>query len=111
MTPFFSAGDDMTEQLVSLSNGFAEASEADWLEAVSKALKGGGIERITRQTRDGISIKPLYRETDFSNRTNAGQIARAEATNQHLPWDIRQSFSHPNPADVNAEILRDLERG
>ncbi len=101
----------MTEPFLSLSNGFAEASEADWLAAVSKALKGGGIERITRQTRDGISIKPLYRETDFASRTWAGQIARAEATNQHLPWDIRQGFSHPNPADVNAEILRDLERG
>jgi methylmalonyl-CoA mutase len=109
----------MTDQLLSLSNGFDEATEADWLEGVTKALKGGGIERITRQTRDGIAIKPLYRETDFTSSENTrgtpgsapflrGANAEPDA---YLPWDIRQRFTHPDPATTNAEILRDLERG
>lgn len=109
----------MADGTLSLSSGFAEATEADWLSAVEKALKGGGIERITRTTRDGIKVRPLYRETDFSSGDNArgtpGEVpylrgGQAEP-NAYLPWDIRQSFSHPDPAVTNQEILRDLERG
>ena len=109
----------MADGTLSLSSGFAEATEADWLAAVEKALKGGGLDRITRRTRDGIEIKPLYRETDFAS----GQDLRSEPgespflrgslaePDPYLPWDIRQSFSHPDPAVTNQEILRDLERG
>lgn len=108
----------MTDTL-SLSDGFPEAREADWLAAVEKALKGGGIERITRETRDEIAMRPLYRETDFPSAENPrgmpgvapflrGGAAEPDA---YLPWDIRQSFRHPDPATTNAEILRDLERG
>jgi methylmalonyl-CoA mutase len=109
----------MADGTLSLSSGFAEATEADWLSAVEKALKGGGIERITRTTRDGIKVRPLYRETDFSSGDNArGTPGEAPylrggqaKPNAYLPWDIRQSFSHPDPVVTNQEILRDLERG
>lgn len=107
----------MTDTIIPLSSGFEEASEADWLAGVTKALKGGGIERITRQTRDGIAIKPLYRETDFNSANDprgavgTAPFLRGEAGPDYLPWDIRQNFTHPSPAVTNAEILRDLERG
>jgi len=109
----------MADGMLSLSDRFDEATEADWLAAVEKALKGGGIERITRQTRDGIKIHPLYREPDFAAATDPrgapGQAPylRGASTqpDAHLPWDIRQSFSHPDPAETNAQIMRDLERG
>lgn len=105
--------------MMPLSDRFMDASEADWLSAVEKALKGGGIERITRRTRDGITIRPLYREVDFpSAETPRGQVGSspylrggAAEPDAHLPWDIRQRFSHPSPAQTQAEILRDLERG
>ncbi len=105
--------------MMPLSDRFMDASEADWLSAVEKALKGGGIERITRRTRDGITIRPLYREVDFPNaETPRGQVGSspylrggAAEPDAHLPWDIRQRFSHPSPAQTQAEILRDLERG
>lgn len=109
----------MADGTLSLSSGFDEATESDWIAAVEKALKGGGIERITRRTRDGISIHPLYRETDFASGADARGApgaapylrgATAEP-DRYLPWDIRQSFSHPDPAQTNQEILRDLERG
>ncbi|MEM1037266.1 MAG: methylmalonyl-CoA mutase family protein [Pseudomonadota bacterium] len=109
----------MADDLLSLSSGFDEASEADWLGAVEKALKGGGIEKITRQTRDGIKIKPLYRETNFKSAQDplgapgAAPYLRGSHSqaNPDLQWDIRQRFTHPDPAQTNAEILRDLERG
>ncbi|NQY13552.1 MAG: methylmalonyl-CoA mutase [Henriciella sp.] len=109
----------MADGMLSLSDRFDEATEADWLAAVEKALKGGGIERITRQTRDGIKIHPLYREPDSAAATDPrgapgqapylrGASAQPDA---YLPWDIRQSFSHPDPAETNAQSMRDLERG
>lgn len=109
----------MTTELLPLSSGFETATEADWMEAVTKALKGGGIDRITRQTRDGLTIKPLYRETDYESASDhrgapgdSPFLRSADAEPDHyLPWDIRQTFTHPNPAITNAEILRDLERG
>ena len=109
----------MADGTLSLSDGFDEATEADWLAAVEKALKGGGIERITRQTRDGIKIQPLYRETDFASSTDprgapgAAPYLRggAKQPDRYLPWDIRQTFAHPDPAETNQEIIRDLERG
>lgn len=109
----------MADGTLSLSDGFDEATEADWLAAVEKALKGGGLERITRQTRDGIKIHPLYRETDFVSGSDPRGAAgtapflrgETDAPNPYLPWDIRQSFAHPDPAQTNREIIRDLERG
>lgn len=109
----------MADGTLSLSSGFDEASEADWLAGVEKALKGGGIERITRKTRDDLAIRPLYRETDFESGTDPRGLpgsepylrgARSEP-DQHLPWDIRQTFAHPDPETTNQEIMRDLERG
>lgn len=109
----------MADGTLSLSNQFEDTTEADWLAAVEKALKGGGIDRITRETRDGIKIHPLYRETDFESGSNprgvpgeAPFLRGATGTpDRYLPWDIRQAFSHPDPVVTNREILRDLERG
>ncbi|MEL6862212.1 MAG: methylmalonyl-CoA mutase family protein [Pseudomonadota bacterium] len=109
----------MADGTLSFSGGFNEATEADWIAAVEKALKGGGIERITRQTRDGLKIRPLYKESDFQSAENVRGLpgeadylrgARAEP-DPFLPWDIRQTFAHPDPKVTNQEILRDLERG
>ncbi|MEO0699614.1 MAG: methylmalonyl-CoA mutase family protein, partial [Pseudomonadota bacterium] len=109
----------MADGTLSLSANFENATEADWLAAVDKALKGGGIERITRRTRDDIAIRPLYRETDFESgqdlRGTPGAAPFLRGANSepdpYLQWDIRQSFSHPDPRVTNQEILRDLERG
>lgn len=109
----------MADGMLTLSGSFADATEADWLAGVEKALKGGGIERITRLTRDGIRIHPLYRESDFTSSADprgapgASPYLRGATAepDRFLPWDIRQSFSHPDPAVTNQEIMRDLERG
>ena len=109
----------MTDTFLSLSNGFPDADEGQWLEAVSKALKGGSMARLSSKTADDIEIKPLYREADWGSAGNPlgipgeapflrGGAAKRDA---FLPWDIRQAFAHPDPVQTNKEILRDLERG
>jgi methylmalonyl-CoA mutase len=109
----------MSSEFLSLSGDFPEADENQWRDAVTKALKGGSPDRLTRTTADGLSITPLYREADFPSATgplgspgNAPFLRGAEAARDpFLPWDIRQSFRHPDPTTTNREILRDLDRG
>jgi len=109
----------MPDDILPFSSAFPEATEADWLREVEKALKGKGAETLTRKTADGLGIKALYRESDFAGAGDplgspgAAPFLRGKtaAPDKWLPWDIRQAFAHPSPEQTNAEILRDLERG
>ncbi|MFN4025334.1 MAG: methylmalonyl-CoA mutase family protein [Hyphomonas sp.] len=109
----------MADDILPFSSAFPEATEADWLSAVEKALKGKGVETLTRKTADGIGIRALYRESDFAAAEDPlgmpGEApflrGKTAAPDKWLPWDIRQLFTHPSAEETNAEILRDLERG
>ena len=109
----------MADDILPLSSTFPDATEAEWLATVEKALKGRGLDAITRMTADGLKIRPLYREDDVPTAGDplgtpgAAPYLRGPtaAPNPWLPWDIRQAFTHTSAAITNAEILRDLERG
>ena len=109
----------MADDILPLSSSFPDATEAEWLASVEKALKGRGLETITRNTADHLNIHPLYRESDFhaaSDPLGTPGLApflrgKTAAPDPFLPWDIRQTFTHPSPEITNTEILRDLERG
>ncbi len=109
----------MADDLLPLSSGFPDATEAEWLASVDKVLKGRGIDSITRKTVDGLAIHPLYRESDFAAATDPlGTPGRAPylrgataAPDRFKPWDIRQAFAHPSLGATKEELLRDLERG
>ena len=109
----------MADDILPFSSAFPEATEADWLSAVEKALKGKTVDSLTRKTADGIGIKALYRESDFAAASDPlglpGEApflrGATAAPDKWRPWDIRQLFTHPSAEETNAEILRDLERG
>ncbi len=109
----------MADDILPFTSAFPEATEADWLREVEKALKGKGADTLTRKTADGIGVKALYRESDFAGAGDPLGIpgaapflrGKTAAPDKWLPWDIRQSFAHPSAEQTNTEILRDLERG
>ena len=92
----------MADDILPLSSTFPDATEAEWMASVEKALKGRGIDAITRTTADGLKIRPLYRESDFpASEDPLGTPGEAPylrgptaAPDKWLPWDIRQAFTH-----------------
>ncbi|MEO1475380.1 MAG: methylmalonyl-CoA mutase family protein [Pseudomonadota bacterium] len=109
----------MADEYLSISSEFPDADESQWIQAVEKALKGAGPEKLERKTADGLTIKPLYRESDWPSSADplgtpgeAPFLRGADSVRTaYLPWDIRQPFAHPDPAITQSEILHDLERG
>lgn len=109
----------MADDILPFSSAFPAATEAEWLSAVEKALKGKSVDTLTRKTADGIGIKALYRESDFAAAKDPLGVpgeapylrGPTAAPDKWRPWDIRQLFTHPSAEETNSEILRDLERG
>ncbi|MEO0881513.1 MAG: methylmalonyl-CoA mutase family protein [Pseudomonadota bacterium] len=106
----------MADDRLTVSSEFPDVDESAWIQAVNKALKGAGPEKLERRTADGLTVKPLYREADWPSATDplgqpgyAPYLRGAHAVKTaSLPWDIRQSFAHPDPNVTNSEILHDL---
>ncbi|MEM7662025.1 MAG: methylmalonyl-CoA mutase family protein [Pseudomonadota bacterium] len=109
----------MADDRLTVSSEFPDTDEAAWIQAVNKALKGAGPEKLERQTADGLTVKPLYREADWPSATdplgqpgNLPYLRGPDAVrDSYLPWDIRQTFAHPDATKTNSEILHDLESG
>ena len=109
----------MNEDIISLSGDFPNGDEAQWRSLVEKALKGGAPEKLDSTTYDGIKIKGLFRDSDWSSSKDVSgfpgdaPFIRGGETSKDafLPWDIRQNISFPDPAQANKDILKDLEGG
>ncbi len=102
---------------LALGAEFPDALQEAWLALVEKTLRGADFDKaLATTTYDGIRIAPLYTKADAIDEQappgSAPFTRGAESrTDDALPWQICQSFEHPDPATANAEILRDLQRG
>ncbi len=102
-----------------LSSEFGRTNESEWLALLDKALKGRSVDTLGTSTYDDLTIKALYRDTDWQSSTDKtglpGQYpfirGGKPSSDPFLPWDIRQIISYPSPADANQSILADLEHG
>jgi methylmalonyl-CoA mutase len=86
-----------------LASDFAPATQDDWRKLVDGVLKGAPFERLVGKTYDGLSIAPIY-----ARAKGATPIAGRAAAR---PWQVMQGIDHPDPAQANAQALRDLENG
>jgi methylmalonyl-CoA mutase len=91
-----------------LSQGFETPDLSAWQDIAARALKGAPLEKLTHKTHDNVAIKPLYTQADMPSGLS-GQAANAR--DQYLPWDIRQTVLNRDPVTANQVALADLERG
>jgi methylmalonyl-CoA mutase len=110
----------MSDKAFHLLDDFPPVSREQWLEVVEKDLKGVPFEkRLVTRTYEGINLQPLYARQDCPGEKDpAGFPGFAPFTRGASPlggaqngWDICQSHAHPSPAETNAAILADLQRG
>ncbi len=98
------------QDLLPLASDFAEADPDAWMALVEKTLGGKPYDKLASNTYDGIEIKPLYTAaTDDLAPTQPLKAVDPKTTPNH--WDIRCLSTHPDPAEANRQILRDLEKG
>ena len=104
---------------LTLESNFAAASQADWLDAVEKALKGKSADTLVSQDLAGFVRQPLYTEADsVTAHDEAGLPGFAPfmrgataVTNKFLPWHIAQRAILGRANADNAAILTDLTGG
>ena len=109
------------QDILDLAGDFPAADPDAWMALVEQSLGGKPYEKLTSTSYDGLAIKPLY--------TKAADGAADGAAVAGLPgsapytrgssalgttldgWDIRCLSSHPDPAEANRQILKDLDKG
>lgn len=104
-----------------LAGGFPAASRQQWQDAVRKVLAKKGTvpddveAALASQTRDGLTIRPLYTAHDapalpgppgFAPFTRGGRAAGTGGS-----WDVRAWQGAPDPQVAHDQILEDLEGG
>jgi methylmalonyl-CoA mutase len=105
--------------LTPLAADFPDQDETRWRALAEAALKGASWDRLVGRTADGVSIQPLYRETDIATADDpsgapghAPFVRGGHATRDaFLPWHIRQIVETPDVKTAHTEIMADLERG
>jgi methylmalonyl-CoA mutase len=100
-----------------LSSEFPPGQEAQWRALAEKAMDGAPLSKLTTRTEHHVPVKPLYRSTDWAPDASglpglSPFIRGGRAVNdQYLPWDIRQTVSHPDPAIAADQVMEALEGG
>lgn len=109
----------MTDAITPLAADFPIPDEADWRALAQAALKGQPFDRLIAKTRDGVAIKPLYRETEFASARDAAGLpgqapfvrGPAAVRDRYAPWDIRQPLLARDADAANAIALDELNGG
>lgn len=88
-----------------LDPGFPPAGEDAWRALVATTLGDKPFESLAKATVEGLPIAPLYAAAERvpGFPTRPFQTDRA--------WDIRTLSAHLDPAQVNRELLADLNGG
>lgn len=112
--------DDSRSSRVPLAEGFDAPSEQDWLDLVSKVLKGGDISRLESTTPGGLRIEPLYNPANTSE-VGLGIPGEAPFVRGSMPvegeapaWSLRVEVpiaDASSPSELNDLVLEALERG
>ena len=85
--------------------GSPPADEDAWRALVAKTLGDKPFDSLTSSTAEGLTIAPLYAASTKAATYPARPFDAAR------PWDVRTISAQADPAQVNAELLSDLNGG
>ncbi|PTY08302.1 methylmalonyl-CoA mutase [Opitutaceae bacterium EW11] len=98
----------------------ARAAYTQWRKAVEEELKGAPFDKkLVTRTFEGIALQPVYTRLDAENLAHTNSLpgespflrtSRKKGYSDGT-WEFAQEISAARPADFNAAILNDLNRG
>ncbi len=105
---------------LNLLNEFPIPTWEQWQKAVIDTLKGADYEKaMNTKTYEGITLKPIYRKEDLENLPHINSLpgnapyVRGNSKDGYLQeaWKIAQLQDNPDIAELNKEVLAELNRG
>ncbi len=94
-------------------------SKKDWQNLAAKELRDKPLENLTKETLEGISVKPLYTEEDLQGLPHMGNLpgfapfTRGVKATMYAgrPWTIRQYAGFSTAEESNAFYRKNLAAG
>lgn len=95
---------------------FPPTSTEEWLEVVTKDLKGADFEkRLVWKTDEGFKLQPFYREEDLQNLdyldTLPGEFPFVRGSKTTNEWLVRQDIYVTSIADANKKAVDITTKG
>lgn len=107
----------MKEKREKLFSEFPAVSNEEWMEVVTRDLKGAPFEkRVVWRTKEGIDVQPFYRAEDIEDLPTKdvlpGEFPYVRGTKANNRWLVRQDIAVDKAADkLNAEVKDMIELG
>lgn len=107
----------MKENKEKLFNEFPPVSTEEWMEVVTRDLKGAPFEKkLVWRTKEGFEVQPFYRAEDIEHLPTKdvlpGEYPYVRGTKADNHWLVRQDVAVlGDPQRVNAEVKKLMERG
>lgn len=105
----------MSKSKEKLFTDFPAVSTEQWMEVVTKDLKGADFERrLVWKTNEGFKVNPFYRNEDIQNfkwtDSLPGEFPYVRGTKANNNWYVRQNIEVTDFEKANKEALHLLER-
>ncbi|VBB46308.1 Methylmalonyl-CoA mutase small subunit [uncultured Paludibacter sp.] len=106
----------MAEKKLDLLNEFPAVSTEQWMEIVTKDLKGAEFDKkLVWRTNEGFNVQPFYRveniETLQTTEVKPAAFPYVRSTKANNEWFVRQDISVENVKEANKKALDLLNKG
>lgn len=106
----------MSKQREKLFNDFPPVSAQEWMDVVTKDLKGADFQkRLVWKTNEGFQVNPFYRAEDVEGKPTLenlpGQFPYVRGTKKENVWYVRQDIDVKDFAEANRKAVTLISRG
>lgn len=106
----------MSNQREKLFTDFPPVSTNEWMEVVTKDLKGADFQkRLVWKTKEGFNVNPFYRAEDIEGFASAenlpGEFPYVRSTRKDNLWYVRHEIEVEDFTDANKKALTLLTKG